>query len=175
MEKQGINFIRYADDFVLLTQTQQEAERALDLARNFIEGELLLTLHTEKTKIVHLSEGFNFLGFFFTERSIVMRDKSKEKFKEKIKQLTIRSHNLDMEVITRINLVIRGTANFFYTNFSDVRIQFRELDCFVRKRLRCMKYKRFSLSDNSHLLNKHLQQMGLLNILKVGEARMIST
>ena len=102
-----------------------------------------------------------------------MRDKSKEKFVEKIKQLTIRSHNLNPEVIKKINQVIRGTANYFYTEFSTVNTQFRVLDCFVRRRLRCMKTKRISRTDNTQILNKHLKQMGLLNCLEIGKARLV--
>lgn len=175
MHKQGINFIRYADDFVLLCKTQQEAEKALEIAKDFLEKELLLILHPEKTKIVHLSEGFNFLGFFITDKGITMRDKSKEKFTTKIKQLTIRSHNLDQEVIKKINQVVRGTVNYFYTSFSTVKTQFTILDGFIRRRLRCMKYKRFSITDNHRLHNKHLKRMGLLNCMELGKARFVSS
>ena len=50
-----------------------------------------------------------------------MRPKSVEKFKTKIRELTPRHHNLDAEVIQKINQVIRGTANYFATAFSHCR------------------------------------------------------
>ena len=77
-----------------------------------------------------------------------MRPKSVEKFKTKIRELTPRHHNLDARVIKKLNSVIRGTANYFATSFSDVGDRFRGLDRWIRMRLRCMKYKRKSRADN---------------------------
>ena len=73
-----------------------------------------------------------------------MRPKSERKFKEEIQDLTCRKRNLDATVIEELNRVIRGTAQYFATHWSTVQSQFRELDAWIRRRVRCMKYKRFS-------------------------------
>ena len=80
-----------------------------------------------------------------------MREKSVQKFKAKIRKLTVRKRNLDAEAITKLNRVIRGTANYFGTSFSTNRWQFQKLDSWIRMRLRCMKVKRKSYNDNRKL------------------------
>jgi len=71
-----------------------------------------------------------------------MRTKSVENFKTKVQGLTRRSHNLDAEVIAKLNAVIRGTANYFATEWSACGDMYRTLDRWIRMRLRCMKFKR---------------------------------
>jgi hypothetical protein len=92
-----------------------------------------------------------------------MRPKSVEKFKTKIRNLTKRSHNLDAEVIMRLNRVIRGTVNYFSPSFATTISQFYRLDRWIRKRIRCMKYKRISRADNRRLKIKHIRRLGLLS------------
>ena len=81
----------------------------------------------------------------------------------KIRKLTRRSHNLDAEVIDRLNRVIRGTVNFFSPPFSKTITQFTLLDEWIRKRIRCMKYKRIWHSDNRRFKNKNIHRLGLLS------------
>ena len=85
---------------------------------------------------------------------MTMRPKSVEKFKDKIRELTPRSHNLDAEVAKKVNAVVRGTANYFATPFSDVADQFRTLDRWIRMRLRCMRYKCKRVFDNRRMPTK---------------------
>lgn len=91
-----------------------------------------------------------------------MRAKSVENFKTKVGQITTRSHNLDSEVIVKLNRVIRGTANYFATPGSHCGDMYRSLDRWIRMRLRCMKRKRKSMVDNYRFRLKHLRRMGLL-------------
>lgn len=57
-------YIRYADDFVILSNgTKSHAEQMREEVRNFLSSNLRLTLSMEKTKITHLNDGFDFLGF----------------------------------------------------------------------------------------------------------------
>lgn len=171
MEKQGLIFVRYADDFVILCKTKPEAERALVLVRAFL-NEMGLEDSPEKTKIRHFSEGFDFLGFTIKSRSVQMRDKSMEKFKNSIRKLTIRSHNLEKEVIEKLNRVIRGTVNYFGTDFSTLCTAFFKLDRWIRKRIRCMKYKRIRQMDNLRFTIKHIKKMGLLSCSDLYRARL---
>ena len=93
-----------------------------------------------------------------------MRAKSVEKFKTKVRELTRRSHNLDADVIVKLNRVIRGTANYFATPWSHCGDAYRSLDRWIRMRLRCMKFKRKSEKDNFRLRLKHFRHMGLLSL-----------
>jgi RNA-directed DNA polymerase len=172
LAEHGYPFVRYADDFVILCKTKPGAERALEVARKFLE-EMDLEISPEKTKICHFSEGFNFLGFSIKDRSIQMRAKAREKFEEKIRELTMRFHNLDREVIEKLNRVIRGTVNYFGIRLSTMKTAFFKLDRWIRKRIRCMKYKRIWHTDNRRLRIKHIGQMGLLSCLDLYKARLL--
>jgi group II intron reverse transcriptase/maturase len=171
LEKQGLLFVRYADDFVILCKTKAEAERALDLARAFL-NDMGLEDSPEKTKIRHFSQGFDFLGFTIKSRSVKMRAKSMEKFQNSIRDITTRSHNLNNEVIEQLNRVIRGTVNYFGTRFSTLNTMFFKLDRWIRKRIRCMKYKRIWLTDNWRYTVKHIKKMGLLSCFDLYRARL---
>lgn len=165
LEAAGYRFARYADDFVVLCQTHEQAQAALILVRQVLEGELGLTLSAEKTKITTFGLGFEFLGYYLSSRSRRPRDKSVQKFKAQVKELTIRHRNLDAEVITKLNRVIRGTANYFATDFSTSRWVFQKLDSWVRMRIRCMKLKRKNYNDNQKLrLGYFRRKLGLLSL-----------
>ena len=166
-----LNFVRYADDFVILCKTKLEAEKALELARTFL-AEMELEINQEKTKICHFSEGFDFLGFTIKSRSVQIRAKSMEKFKNSIRDITTRSHNLDKEVIEKLNRVIRGTVNYFGTKFSTMNTLFFKLDRWIRKRIRCMKFKRISKADNWRWKIKHIGKMGLLKCFDLYKMRL---
>jgi group II intron reverse transcriptase/maturase len=164
LDEHGLRFVRYADDFVVLCSNHAQAEEALAHVRSHLENELKLKLSPEKTHIATFSEGFEFLGFRICSYSRSMRDKSVEKFKDKIREITKRSHNLDDDLILQVNRIVRGTANYFATAFSHNRSLFRRLDRWIRMRLRCMKFKRKWTSDNRRLCLKGFLRMGLLSL-----------
>ena len=164
LHERGYQFVRYADDFVVLCRTEEEAKEALAMVEQFVSDQLGLSLSPEKTKIARFHEGFSFLGFDIKSRFVRMRAKSVENFKTKVRRITQRSHNLDAEMIVQLNRVIRGTANYFATPWSHCGDAFRSLDRWIRMRLRCMKFKRKSRVDNARLRLKHLRRMGLLSL-----------
>ena len=161
LDEMGYRFVRYADDFVVLCRTKHQAEEARRFVESAVAG-LGLTLSPEKTVVTSFREGFAFLGFQITHRSRRMRTKSVERYKERIRELTVRSRNLDARTVKRINAVIGGVARYFGTEFATVTKQFAALDRWTRTRLRCMKFKRFWRTDNYKLHNKHLRRIGLI-------------
>jgi group II intron reverse transcriptase/maturase len=163
LDKLGFRFVRYADDFVVLCLTKAQAEEA-QLQVTHILNQLGLQLSAEKTRITTYGQGYSFLGFVISSRSKRMRPKSQEKFKRKVEELTARSRNLDAQLIENLNRVIQGTANYFGTQWSTNRRYFRKLDSWVRRRLRCMNYKRFSYHDNRRMRLKQFVRLGLLGL-----------
>ena len=157
----GYRFARYADDFVVVCRTEAQAKAAQALVERTV-AELGLQLNQEKTEITSFGKGFDFLGFRLSTQSRQMRKKSVEKLQHKVKAITVRKHNLDQELLNKLNQVIRGTACYFAADFATVRWQFRDLDRWVRMRMRCMKYKRKSRRDNMRLQVKHLNRLGLV-------------
>ena len=161
----GYRFARYADDFVVLCQTSQQAQEALRLVKQVLENELGLKLSPEKTKITTYGKGYDFLGFRLSSRSRRMRDKSVLKLKAKVRELTERHRNLDCTVVGKLNQVIRGTANYFATDFSTCRWTFQKLDSWIRMRLRAMKLKRKNYNDNQKLrVGYFRRKLGLLTL-----------
>jgi group II intron reverse transcriptase/maturase len=147
----GYRFVRYADDFVVACADKAQAQEALDLVTQVVEGQLGLALSPEKTVITTYGKGYDFLGYRVSYRGCRMRAKSVEKFRDKVRALTIRKHNLDQAAVERLNRVIRGTANYFSARFSSCRWLFQKLDSWIRMRLRCMAKKRKSRNDNYKL------------------------
>jgi RNA-directed DNA polymerase len=150
LHEAGYHFARYADDFVVVCQTNRQAQEAQAVVERVL-SELGLQLSPEKTKVTTFGRGYEFLGFFLSSRSRRMREKSVQKFKAKVRELTVRKCNLDAEAIKKLNRVIRGTANYFAPQFSTCRWMFQKLDSWIRMRLRCMKLKRKNYSDNKKL------------------------
>ena len=163
LDQLGYRFVRYADDFVVLCQSEAQAEEAKTQVTHIL-NQLGLQLSAEKTRITTYGKGYSFLGFVMSSRSRRMRPKSQDKFQDKVRELTVRSHNLDAQLIEKLNRVIQGTANYFTPRWSTNRSRLRTLDEFVRRRLRCMKYKRFSYHDNHRMELKEFTKLGLLRL-----------
>lgn len=157
----GFRFVRYADDFVVLCKSAVKVQEAHAWVQQHLDR-IGLTLSAEKTKMTKFREGFAFLGFTITARSVTMRATAVEKYKTKIRELTPRHHNLDQEVVVKVNAVIRGTANYFATSFSSCVRRFRALDAWLRMRIRAMKFKRKWCTDNWRLRWQHFRRLGFV-------------
>jgi len=164
LDRVGLRFVRYADDFVVLTPTPEQAKEALALVEQVLDGGLGLQLSREKTKLTSLAKGYAVFGFTLSSRSRRMRPKSVKKFKDKIRELTRRKFNLDGDRIEQLNRVIRGTAQYFATDFFTGREVLHKLDSWIRMRLRCMKTKRKRFHDNHKIRNKVFDRLGLLRL-----------
>jgi group II intron reverse transcriptase/maturase len=165
LHEAGHRFARYADDFVVVCRTERQAQEALALVERVLAGDLGLQLSAEKTRVTTFGKGYEFLGFFLSSRSRRMREKSLQKFKAKVRELTVRKRNLDAEAVLKLNRVIRGTANYFAPWFSTCRWLFQKLDSWIRMRLRCMKLKRKNYNDNHKLRVRFFRRKrGLLTL-----------
>jgi len=175
LEEAGYRFVRYADDFVVVCKTKTQAHAALELVAE-VMTELGLSLSPEKTKIASYGKGYDFLGFRLSSKSRTMRAKSMEKFKTKIREITRRCNNLDARVIERLNQVIRGTANYFATEFSTCIKLYQKLDKWIRMRVRCMKFKRKLSFDNYRMKQRYFdKKLGLLKLLDFTQTTMSKT
>jgi group II intron reverse transcriptase/maturase len=145
MAVEGRVVVRYADDFVILCRTRKEAEQALERTRIILESELRLTVHPEKTRIVHVSEGFEFLGYLIKRGYSLYarpREKSLERFREKVRLLTRRQQPVKLsEMIRRMNQLLRGWGNYYRK--AHVRTLFYKLDRWILRRVRAFIAKRW--------------------------------
>jgi len=100
MEQQGIEMVRYADDWLILCRSQAEAEKALELVRQWTAS-TGLQLHPDKTRIVDATQrgGFDFLGYHFERNMKWPRPKSLKKFKDTIRGKTKRTNGFSLQTI----------------------------------------------------------------------------
>lgn len=174
LDKNGINFVRYADDFVCLSNSKQSADKLMELIPEFLKRKLKLEISTEKSTVTSFCKGFNYLGYKFKANTIGIKEKSLTKFKDNIRSLTIRSRNSSNRNLTeliqqKINPVIRGFANYF--KLAECSVLFvGNLDCWIRMRLRTMKYKKMSQLNNFRFRNKRFMKMGLLSLYEIFKA-----
>ncbi len=141
MADRGIEMVRYADDFVLLCRNRAEAQEALRMVEAWTR-EAGLTLHPEKTQIVHaITEGFDFLGYHFEKGTRWPRKKSWKKVKDTIRAKTKRNNGHSLEAI--IQDVNRTSIGWFaYFKHSNHRYTLKPLDGWIRMRLRSILRKR---------------------------------
>jgi RNA-directed DNA polymerase len=143
MTERGHRLTRYADDFVICCKTQKGAERVLKSVTKLLEGELGLKVHPEKTKIVNSKrESFVFLGHEFKAgKRMTPSEKAMTKFKERVKEITKRNRTVNVEQLVKkeLNPYLRGWGRYFGTG--DVKGRFRELDAWIRRRLRAVQLR----------------------------------
>jgi RNA-directed DNA polymerase len=140
--KSGCNsLVRYADDFVILCKTKDDAESMYGKLKPYL-NKRGLELEKDKTKVTHISDGFDFLGFNLKQykvnnrgklenRLLIMPSKdSIKKAKETIKEVF---HNYNgrpvSELIYKLNPIIRGTANYWSSQVA--KKAFSELDYYT--------------------------------------------
>jgi group II intron reverse transcriptase/maturase len=167
LEEEGYKFVRYADDFVVMTKTKHQVEKALEVVTDCIENDLGLQLSPEKTYITTFGQGFKYLGFYVSAFTVRMGSKAEERFKDKIRKLTIRNRNLDASVVVAVNRVISGTVRYFGADFATCLGQFNELDRWIRRRIRSMKYNRIWKTDNRRMKNRYIYRMGFVTCRQI--------
>jgi len=163
MTKEGFRIVRYADDIVVLCKTRQEAEAAKAKIREILEVRLKLKLNPEKSRIVHKSWGFEFLGFKFGSGYSdykIPRDKAIRAFKDKIRVISRRHQPKSVSmIITELNPVVRGWGNYFVR--SNCGKIFVELDFWLRNRVTAFKLKRQGGYGHREYPYSRLRAMGM--------------
>jgi len=138
MRKRGYHMVRYADDFVILCRSAEEAQQAWAAVRAWTEAQEL-TLHPDKTHIGdcrQVGEGFEFLGYRFEAGNRWVRTKSQRSLKDRIRQKTRRTRGDSMAcIIADLNPMLRGWYGYFKHAH---RWTFPQVDGFVRRRLRAL-------------------------------------
>ena len=187
MVEAGYGLVRDADDFVLFARSESEANAALERAREILEGQLGLRLHPEKTRVVPVAHGFEFLGFHYYwdakqgQWRKEVRRKSAQRFRAALRQLTPRlkgqrlpkprhltrqrlAKNLRLrEMVKQVNRYLRGWHWYFKGVWRPYEGPFYYFDCFVRRRLRSAITGRIGSGWwHQRLPNTLLEELGLV-------------
>jgi len=156
MKNRGHRIVRYADDILILCSSKRGAENAHEVARSYLEKELLLTVNERKTRIVHSGKGVHYLGVIIESRYTRIQPDKIGQFKQKVRSITRRNSPVNLEkVIFDLNPLLRGFAHYF--RVANCRHQFRELASWIRRRLRA---KQLTLWKKSIRLHRRLRQLG---------------
>ena len=167
----GVEMVRYADDFVLMCRSEDEAKAALARVQTWV-GENGLTLHPEKTRLVDATQpgGFDFLGYHFERGYRWPRRKALDRFKDKVRQLTPRKSGESMEaMIAKLNDMLRGWFGYFKHSH---RTTFPRLDGYIRGRLRSILRKRAGKrgrgrgTDHQRWRNHYFDELGLFSLMQ---------
>ena len=184
MRHRGYRLTRYADDWVVTCRTKAEARKVLAEAEKILTT-LGVKLNLEKTRIVHVAHGFEFLGYKIKRGSRRLalptrqirtgarqgdlyaypRQKSIQHFKDQIRRRTRRKAPVStQQLINEINPVIRGWGLYFHK--AHVRKLFAQLDRWILRRLWSHRCKRWRCQGWKRLPDRQLyNEMGLVRLV----------
>lgn len=186
MTEAGFSLVRWADDFVVLCRTRAEAKSALSFAGRYLQENLGVTLHPQKTRVVHVKHGFEFLGYKIKRgkgfqlsaskrrRQVnpqnlyaIPREKSVKRFRDQIRRLTRRNTPVRLqELINTINPVIRGWGNYYRK--AHVRRLFNRLDRWIVRRLYSFLAKRWrNAMWRKYPTGRLIEEFGLVRLTQL--------
>lgn len=153
LEKRGLRFTRYADDCIIVVQSEKAANRVMESITKFIEKKLGLKVNVEKSKVARPNQikylGF---GFYYTKTGKIKPKphlKSIQKFKRNLKQLTKRSWSISLsDRIIKLNQVIRGWINYF--RIADMKTHMSNISEHLRRRIRCIIWKQWKTCEHRY-------------------------
>ena len=143
LERRGLPFVRYADDFAVFAKSQRAAERIMASVSRYLTDELRLVVNQEKSRVVASAE-FEFLGFAFVKSraTVNVAAKSLKRFKQRIRELTGRSWGVSMERrLSELRSFVRGWMGYFALA-SQLKL-FDKLDQWIRRRIRMCYWKQW--------------------------------
>ena len=186
MRRKGYKVTRFADDWVATCKTRAEAQEALTFATRVLD-KLGVVLNKEKTRIVHVNHGFEFLGYKIKRGKKPLRlpahkiksgiqkgalyayprQKSIDRFKEQIRKQTKRKSPLNtQQIVNEINPIIRGWGNYYCR--AHLRGLFNQLDRWIRQRIWSQHCKKWRNCGWKILPEPKLHgELGLVSLIKL--------
>jgi RNA-directed DNA polymerase len=185
MRRKGYQLTRFADDWVVTCRSATEARAAIDAALRIL-SELSVQLHPQKTRVVHVRHGFEFLGYLVRRgRQLQLptskivtgaksgglyaypREKSIQRFKDRVRQLTRRGVPLKTkDLIEQLNPVLRGWGHYYKR--AHVRTLFNKLDRWIERRIWSHRYHCWRNCGWKQLPKRKLYgEYGLVQLVKL--------
>ena len=145
LEARGLNFVRYADDFLIFVRSQAAANRVFGSVERFLTDRLKLVVNRDKSRVCKTA-GVEFLGYCFHGfgGQIRISDKNRRKFKDRCREILRRVGGISLEhrmfVLRRY---LRGWIDYFV--LEQRKSVARELDKWLRRRVRACIWKSWRL------------------------------
>jgi group II intron reverse transcriptase/maturase len=141
LERREHRFSRWADDFVILLKTERAALRVAENITGFLERKLGLHVNREKSRVA-LVKDVEFLGFQILRGQLRVSTRARKRFEQEIRTRTRRNNGLSMyQVVRDVNEYLEGWVGYY--RIQEFQRIFKELDEFVRSRLRSMQLKKW--------------------------------
>jgi RNA-directed DNA polymerase len=185
LRRKGYQLTRYADDWVITCKSATEAKAALALAARILE-QLGVRLNPQKTRIVHVWHGFDFLGYRILRASkksklaisrvrrwqlngliVTPTAKSIRRFRDRVRSLTRRCDSRrTAELITELNPTLRGWGEYYKR--AHVRTLFHRLDRWIVRRIWSHRFRRWRTTGWKQLPPVTLyDELGLVNLFSL--------
>lgn len=158
-----VNCVRYADDFIVTADKRETLEEIKRMLIGFL-GERGLTLSEEKTRITHISEGFDFLGFNVRKYNgtllIKPSSKSQKRFTEKLHEVVLGKNKTvaQQKLIEDLNPVLRGWGNYYSGVVS--KTTFSKIDHILTYQLKRWSYRRHTNKSRRWIKDKYFIKVG---------------
>ena len=169
LERRGHKFCRYADDCNVYVRSQRAGTRVMDSIEGFLDKRLKLKVNRQKSAVAKPQDR-QFLGFSFTSGrwlKIKPSVKALKNVKHRIRKITRRSRGISLlQVIKELNAYLGGWLGYY--KLVETPTTFRDLDSWIRRRLRCFMIKQWI--NNCHTRFKNLTAMGVGKRLACGVA-----
>ena len=141
LERRGHRYCRWADDFVILLRSERAAWRVMESVTDFLEATLGLPVNRDKSQVTRIHD-VEFLSFEIFRGKIRISTTARQRFKDRLRELTRRNNGLSMARIIRdLSEYLRGWVEYF--RIQEFRQVFPGLDRFIRNRLRSMQLKKW--------------------------------
>ena len=164
LERRGLRYARWADDFLILVKSERAAKRVMEGTIRYLEEKLGLPVNKEKSQATRLKE-VPFLGFEILGGRIRPSSKARTSFKNRVRYLTRRNNPYAMyQVIQALNEYLEGWIGYY--RIQEFKCPLRDLDRWIRSRLRSMQLKKWKNS-------KKFQRILIRTGYRVKEARRI--
>lgn len=140
LEKRGHRFCRYADDCNIYVRSRAAGERVMASITKFLEKKLRLRVNREKSKVAYVSE-VKFLGYrILAGGRLAIAPESLKRMKLRVKQITRRNRGISpATMIAELNAYLSGWVTYF--RYAECKHHLRELDRWIRRKLRCVRLK----------------------------------
>ena len=145
LERRGLHFVRYADDFVIYVRSRRAGERVMESVKRFVTRKLRLKVNEAKSSVGRPWDS-KFLGFCFTNSRgnplIRIHWKTIKRFRQRVAELTRRTCGRSLQrVINDLMSYIRGWWQYF--SIAESRNRLRPLAHWIRRRLRALVWKQW--------------------------------
>jgi group II intron reverse transcriptase/maturase len=170
LTRRGHRFARYADDFIILVKSQQAGQRVMNNIQRYLRDTLKLTVNTRKSAVGRPWKR-QFLGFTFTRGKgyrLKVSDSSLAKLKANVRLLSRRTRGQTIyRIISDVKKALLGWKAYF--DIAQVLSPLKDIDKWIRRRLRCYLLKQWGRSGYRMLRQRGVSRQLAWNTAKSGK------